>query len=90
MTKKQLASYVFKDAEGKFVIMQWPNIPLMGWLVFKIAAVISKDQSLDTTLNGLGTTFLLGWATLEITSGSNLFRKLLGLTVFIATINHYI
>jgi hypothetical protein len=89
MTIKQMFDRTFKDHNNKVVIMQWPNIPLLGWIAFKLGALISDNPELTTSYNAISTTFLLVWAVLELTSGVNYFRQMLGLVVLVATLAHY-
>ncbi len=81
---------IFKTLDGRIVIIQKPNLPIVGWAVLKLAAMVSDSQAWVDCLNALSTTSLLLWATLEITTGVNYFRKLLGLVVFVATVSHYL
>lgn len=89
MTGKKIFDHTFRDSKGNLAIMHWPNVPLYGWIAFKLGAMISNNQNLTDTYNGISTTFLLVWATLEITSGLSYFRRILGLVVFVATVSHY-
>jgi hypothetical protein len=74
----------FKDKHGHVVIMQWPNLPLYGWIVFKlIGLVVSKGRHKDGC-EQLAMAFLFAWALLEITQGVNYFRRFLGLVVGIS------
>lgn len=90
MTVTKLFNQIFRDSTGKVVIMQWPNLPIAGWIIFKLAAHINNNQTFTDSFNGISTTFLLVWATLELTTGVNIFRKLLGLVVLVATVTHYL
>ena len=80
----------FKDSHGKVILFQWPNIPICGWLFFKLAAMVSSNKTQVTILGNISTTFLLIWAILEITSGVSPFRRVLGLIVLAAITAHYI
>jgi hypothetical protein len=71
---------VFKTEEGKIVIGQFPNFPLIASITLIIFASLVNDQSLSETFINLGRAFLLVWAYLELTEGVNLFRKILGIT----------
>jgi len=79
-------NHIFRDSNGKIAIIQWPNIPLSGWILFKVAAMISNNSSLIDVFNIFGTVLLLIWASLELTNGTSTFRRILGLVILIFTI----
>lgn len=79
----------FRDDQGKITIWQWPNIPLYGWLVFKVLSILLDKSQLQVGFDGISKAFLFTWAYLEITQGVNYFRRLLGLFVMIALILGY-
>jgi hypothetical protein len=66
------------------IIAQWPNLPLS---VAIVGFLLSKYP--DVTIHKIGsTTYIIAiiiWAYLEITSGVNLFRKILGVVVLLFT-----
>lgn len=88
MTKDQKTHnmHFFKDDEGKVIVWQWPNIPIYGWLVFKLLSMLIHHPQLQGGFDGISKAFLFTWAYLELTQGVNYFRRLLGLLVFIALI----
>jgi hypothetical protein len=73
----------WKDKNGRIVIIQKPNLLLISWFV---SFLITKLPISAPALN-LFSAFSFGaifvWAWLEIFSGVNIFRKLLGLAVMI-------
>lgn len=69
------------DRDGKLVLAQKPNLPILGWAVFKLASMTTSSQPAKTGLESIATGFLFVWAYLEITEGDSNFRKLLGLIV---------
>lgn len=75
----------FTDKSGHIVIGQWPNIPLWGWMTAKLLSLLADNPALVSGFSGLSTALLVTWAYLEITSGVNGFRRLLGAVVFTAT-----
>lgn len=83
------ATSFFRNSEGDIAIWQWPNIPLLGWLVFKILSLFIKTESIKSGCVNLSMAFLFTWAYLEITSGASYFRRLLGITVMIALVIGY-
>lgn len=72
---------LFLDKDGHVAVWQMPNLPLWGWLVFKVAAMLTGEGALQDGLTMFSTTLLFTWAYLEITSGTSLFRRLLGSVV---------
>ena len=75
-----------KDANGRIVLWQWPNVPLLGWLVFKLLSIVVSSGSLKSGSAQLSTAFLFTWSYLEITRGVNYFRRILGVAVMVAII----
>ena len=69
------------DKNGKLVLGQSPNLPIIGWIAFKAASIPVSDQRLKTGLESVATSFLFVWAYLEITEGDSNFRKLLGAVI---------
>ncbi|MBA3758115.1 hypothetical protein H0X10_00585 [Candidatus Saccharibacteria bacterium] len=87
ITENHLKSF-FKDRQGNTVVWQWPNIPLYGWIIFKLLAWAIPDFNIQNGLEQLSTAFLFTWAYLEITKGATYFRKILGLLVLILIFNN--
>ena len=69
-----------------YIIFQKPNIPLLGWLLFFIAAYIVKQPETKDVLYFTANTFLVVWAILEIFQGVNIFRRLLGSIILVLLI----
>lgn len=72
---------MFENAEGKIILAQVPNVPLIGWIVFSILTQINILQEYSTGFSMLSRAFLFVWSYLELTEGVNSFRKILGLGV---------
>lgn len=79
-------STFFKDKDGAVVIWQWPNIPIIGWLVCATATRLIGAGAAQHLFAQLSTAFLFTWAYLEISSGASYFRRLLGGIVMLAII----
>lgn len=71
----------FKDKDGKIVIWQSPNLPLIGWVVFRVLSVVTHDKEISAGMSHLATLLLFTWAYLEAKDGVNTFRRLLGIVV---------
>lgn len=69
----------------RYPVVQFPNLPLIVGLLAGVAAsqLTGLEQSYARALAYLGVAI---WAYLELLSGSNLFRRLLGLTFAILTL----
>lgn len=83
MTHNILNSRFFKDKEGKVVIYQFPNIPLIFWVGLSLMNhfVFGWPQQFIGLISfGFG----YAWAYGEASSGVNGFRKLLGYGALIA------
>lgn len=79
---------IFKDKQGRIVIAQMPNLPLIGWFVFTVLNLIwnSGQPTIHSLFGLLSFGFIFTWAWLEITDGVNLFRRALGLLVLIIVV----
>ena len=76
----------FKDKSGKVVLMQPPNLTIIGWAISTIISKLTHSQ----LIAWIGSAFLVVWALQELFSGVNYFRRLLGLIVLGFLINSYL
>ncbi|MBX9254554.1 hypothetical protein H1Q63_11455 [Desmonostoc muscorum CCALA 125] len=81
-----LIDKTFRDSDGKIVIAQMPNLPLIVWIVTSLLALIFTSGKINTVLEILANGSLFTWAWLELFQGVNYFRRALGLVVFIVII----
>ncbi len=89
-TLRKILDRLFRSKEGKVVILQFPNIPLWGWIIFTILAMFIKHGKPHGGFHLLGQSFLFAWAYLEVRDGDNIFRKVLGaLTLISITISYF-
>jgi len=77
---------VFKTKEGKIVVAQAPNPPIILWFLFLLLSRAPFDQALQGLFELLSFASLFTWAYLEITDGVNTFRRLLGVGVLVGAI----
>jgi hypothetical protein len=71
--------FIYKD--GKYVVLQFPNAPLMVAIVAYGLRLVIDAQPLSNYL-GVVIDISLGiWAIMEIIWGVNLFRRIFGLVV---------
>ena len=71
---------LFRDADGRLVLIQWPN-PALGVFIVALGLRWSPWDSRDTELLWLGRGALIAWAADEILRGDALLRRLLGAVV---------
>ena len=73
--------WLFDDrTTGKIVIAQFPNIPLIVWLVATALALVTSG-TVHTILGYTATVALSVWAGDELLRGVNPFRRMLGAAV---------
>lgn len=84
--KNTLVDKTFRDSDGKIVIAQMPNLPLIVWIVTSILALIFTTGKINTVLDVVANGSLFTWAWLELFQGVNYFRRALGLFVLIGII----
>ncbi|MBD3280080.1 hypothetical protein GF389_00965 [Candidatus Dojkabacteria bacterium] len=82
----KILSDFFKDKNGKIVIGQRPNAPLILWMLFFLLANLPMLSELREALSLVSNGFLLFWAILEITMGVNVFRRALGGLVLVVVL----
>ena len=74
---------VFRDDEGKIVIAQLPNLPIIVWIVATLLKMIFVTGQINTGLELLAFGSLFTWAWEELFQGVNYFRRALGLIVLV-------
>lgn len=84
-SNKRKFSSIFKDREGRVVIWQSPNFLLVAWAFCRLITFV-VNANLEIGFSRLGSAFLFAWAYLEVRSGVNIFRRILGLIVACVTI----
>jgi len=75
---------VFRDDEGKIVIAQLPNLPIIVWIVATLLKMIFVTGQINTGLELLAFGSLFTWAWEELFQGVNYFRRALGLIVLVS------
>ena len=73
----------FSTKEGKIIIGQNPNLPMIGFVVLKAVSLLLTG-TLGRYLGFLGDFSLLVWAIMELFAGVNIFRRSLGLITLLA------
>ena len=76
---------VFKDKNGKIVLGQKPNLPIIVWFTALLLTKITNSTLQDLfAIMSFGALFT--WAWLELFQGVNYFRRVLGLLVLVMSI----
>ena len=81
-----LLDRVFRDSEGKIVLAQMPNLPLIVWVVATVLKLIFTTGKISTGLEVIAFGSLFTWAWEELFQGVNYFRRALGLLVLVSLI----
>jgi hypothetical protein len=76
----------FRDSEGKIVIAQMPNLPIIVFITASLLALVFTTGKINTGLNLVAFGSLFTWAWQELFQGVNYFRRILGLVVLIGAI----
>lgn len=87
---KKLINWLFITKDGKVVIGQFPNIPIIIWLISLIINYLVSNDKISLVISIVGTLSLVYWALLEITKGLNGFRRLLGLVILLYVISQIV
>ena len=77
---------VFRDRDGKIVMAQMPNLPIIVWAVASILKIIFSTGRLNIGLELIAFGSLFTWAWEELFQGVNYFRRTLGLIVLVGLI----
>lgn len=81
-----LFNQVFHDSEGKIVLAQPPNLPLIVWIVATLLKLLFTTGRVNIGLDTLAFGSLFTWAWEELFQGVNYFRRALGLLVIFVLI----
>jgi hypothetical protein len=81
-----LLDKIFRDREGKVVLAQTPNLPLIVWIVASLLRLIFTTGKVNIGLEAIAFGSLFTWAWEELFQGVNYFRRALGLLVLVGLI----
>jgi hypothetical protein len=81
----ELWNNFWRNKDGKIVVWQTPNIPLISWVVFTILSLLVTGKTADV-FSWLGLISLMIWSLMEIVKGVDYFRRFLGLVVFVLAV----
>ncbi|MCA9387109.1 hypothetical protein KC669_03685 [Candidatus Dojkabacteria bacterium] len=88
--KISLFDKCFRDSEGKIVLIQIPNLPLLLGILFLVLDFVFLDSVDSFMFYQLGKVFLFVWAYIEASEGINYFRKFIGLVAMLFLILSYL
>lgn len=77
---------IFRDKDGKIVIGQPPNLPIIVWAIASVLKLIFTSGIIATGLEAIALIAIVFWSLAELFQGVNYFRRGLGLVVLIGTI----
>jgi hypothetical protein len=83
MARRSFWDKFWRDERGHDVIWQRPNAFLITWAVCTVLNWFISSGLIERILGTVGFITLLIWAVLEVASGVNYFRRLVGLLVII-------
>lgn len=84
--KNTLFDQVFRDSEGKIILAQMPNLPLIVWIVASLLKIVFTTGRINLGLDLIAFGSLFTWAWEELFQGVNYFRRVLGLLVLVGLI----
>ncbi len=85
-TETTLFDRTFRDSEGKIVLAQMPNLPILVWLATSLLNLIPSTGNIHIGLDALAFGSLFTWAWLELFQGVNYFRRTLGFIVLVGAL----
>lgn len=69
---------IFRDKNGKVVIGQKPNLPIIVWFLALLTHRLLPAGTISNLADLISFGALFTWAWLELFSGANTFRRILG------------
>lgn len=79
----RFTDWLFRDrVSGRYVIGQWPNLPLWLFLAGTVASIVLPlTGGAELALRLATSAALLWWALWEVVAGVNPFRRILGTVI---------
>lgn len=84
--KRSFSDKFWHDKNGKFVVWQKPNLFLWIWIVATVMSIIMNTNAVERFMVFIGGIAIIIWSIMEIYSGVNYFRRLLGVCVLMLII----
>ena len=72
---------IFEDKNGKIVIGEKPNLPIIVWFIALIASKIPTLPIVENLASLVAFGAIFTWAWMEIFDGTNTWRRILGIIV---------
>ncbi|XHX76489.1 MAG: hypothetical protein RBJ76_18900 [Stenomitos frigidus ULC029] len=85
-TAATLFNRTFRAGDGKIVIAQKPNLPLLVGLAATLSTLLITSGNIHRGLEAVAFGSLFTWAWQELFQGVNYFRRSLGLLVLLGMI----
>ena len=86
LPEQTLWSRIWRDRNGRVVLWQTPNAPLIAWAVVTVVSLFVPNGTTESIFYWLSEALLGIWAALEIWKGVDYFRRALGVLIFIVVI----
>lgn len=87
---QSLLDKCYKDANGRVVVGQFPNAPIITWIVATVLAKLVSNTELTSLLQVVAFGAIFTWAWLEMFQGVTYLRRVLGLVVMIVAVSNMI
>lgn len=81
---------IFLDKQGKRVIAQKPNLPIIAWAMFVVLGKLPFPDQAVALFSLLAFGSIFTWAWMELFQGVNTFRRILGGVVMLVVIYRYL
>lgn len=85
-TLKNTIIWFISGKDGRVYIVQWPNMPIIGWFLSMLIATSIASGSAKVGFSNLSLAFLAIWSYFEVTRGLSYFRRTLGVIIAILII----
>jgi hypothetical protein len=76
-----------KPEKDKFIVYQRPNLPLIIFIIFYLLSLVVKTTPTIYLIKSISFGSIFVWSWLEITEGINIYRRILGVVVMLASIS---
>jgi hypothetical protein len=83
MVKRSFEQKFWEDKKGRIVIWQKPNIWLIIWFAALVLNWFAPYGIIYKTLGTISLIALVIWSVLEVLSGVNYFRRIIGLLILL-------
>jgi hypothetical protein len=85
--RSAVARFFTNPGTGELAIAQWPNAPLLIFLVATaVRLLVHPEGTAGTLLAIVSGAAVVVWSVLEIARGDSPFRRVLGAVVLVATV----